>query len=38
MQGRLTNKPVEEVIAAIQALDLESVKLRVMDPELGEGW
>jgi hypothetical protein len=26
------------VIAAIQALDLESIKLRVMDPELGEGW
>ena len=38
MQGRLTNKLVEDVIAAIQALDLESVKLRVMDPELGEGW
>lgn len=38
MQGRLTTKPVEEVISAIQALDLESVKARVMDPELGEGW
>jgi hypothetical protein len=29
---------VEEVISAIQALDLESVKARVMDAELGEGW
>jgi hypothetical protein len=38
MQARLTTKPVQEVTAAIQALDLESVKLRVMDPERGEGW
>jgi len=38
MQARLTTKPEQEVIAAIQALALESVKLRVMDAELGEGW
>ena len=38
MQPRLTTRPVDEVISAIQALDLESVKLRVMDAELGEGW
>ena len=38
MQTRLTAKPAHEVIAAIQALDLEPVKLRVMDAELGEGW
>jgi len=38
MEARLTAKPVEQVISAIQALDLESVKLRVMDAELGEGW
>ncbi len=38
MQAKLTNRPVEQVIAAIKALDLESVKIRVMDPELGEGW
>ncbi len=38
MQPRLTTKPVDEVISAIQMLNLESVKLRVMDPELGEGW
>jgi len=38
MEARLTTKPVDEVVAAIQALDLESVKIRAMDPELGEGW
>ena len=38
MQARLTTRPEQDVIAAIQALDLESVKLRVMDSELGEGW
>jgi hypothetical protein len=38
MQARLTTKPENDVLAAIQALDLESVKLRVMDSELGEGW
>jgi hypothetical protein len=35
---RLTTKPTHEVISAIQAMDLESVKVRLMDPELGEGW
>ena len=38
MEARLTTKPMEHVIAAVQALDLEPVKLRVMDAELGEGW
>ena len=38
MQSRLTAKPEQDVIAAIQVLDLESVKIRVMDAELGEGW
>ena len=38
MKTNLTNRPVEQVIAAIHALDLESVKVRAMDPELGEGW
>jgi hypothetical protein len=38
MQARLTTKPEQDVIAAIHALELESVKLRVMDPKLGEGW
>ncbi|HEY6865018.1 MAG TPA: hypothetical protein VI319_14060, partial [Burkholderiales bacterium] len=26
------------MLAAIQSLDLESVKVRIMDPKLGEGW
>jgi hypothetical protein len=34
----VTTKPTNEVLAAIQALDLESVKTRLMDRELGEGW
>jgi hypothetical protein len=38
MQARLTQKPVQEVIEAISALNLESVKLRLMDEELSEGW
>ncbi len=38
MHTKLTNRPVEQVIAAIQALDLEPVKQRLMDAELGEGW
>src|SRR2546422_5244736 len=38
MKTKLTDRPVEQVIAAIHALDLESVKIRMMDPELGEGW
>jgi hypothetical protein len=36
--NRLTTKPENEVISAIQTLDLESVKARLMDEELGEGW
>ena len=35
---KLTTKPTHEVISAIQELDLESVKVRLMDEELGEGW
>ena len=38
MKTTLTDRPVEQVIAAINALDLESVKVRAMDPQLGEGW
>src|SRR6267378_318231 len=38
MKTKLTNRPIAQVIAAIRALDLEPIKLRVMDPELGEGW
>ena len=38
MQTKLTNRPVDQAIAAIQALDLEPIRLRVTDAELGEGW
>src|SRR5882757_9617949 len=38
MNTKLTNRPVEQVISAISALDLESVKVRAMDRKLGEGW
>lgn len=33
-----SNKPVEEVVAAIEALDLDPIKFKLMDPEEGEGW
>ena len=36
--SKLTAKPTNEVIAAIAALDLTSVKTRLIDPKLGEGW
>ncbi|HUG78100.1 MAG TPA: glycine-rich domain-containing protein-like [Burkholderiales bacterium] len=32
------SKPVAQVIAAIQALDLGPIKLKLMDPEEGQGW
>src|SRR5690242_7194094 len=38
MDAQLTTRPVEQVVAAIQALDLEPVKGRLMDPVRGEGW
>src|SRR5712692_2277641 len=33
-----TNRPVEQVIAAIEALDLDPIKVKLMDPEEGQGW
>jgi len=38
VKAQLTARPVGQVTAAIQALDLETVKIRVMDPVRGEGW
>src|SRR6266571_2332293 len=38
MHTKLTSRPVDQAMAAIQALDLEPIRLRVMDAELGEGW
>src|SRR5690242_1679833 len=31
-------KPVEEVVAAIQAMDLDPIKFKLMDREEGQGW
>ena len=38
MQARLTTRPEQEVITAIRALDLEPIKLKLMDAEAGQGW
>jgi hypothetical protein len=38
MQTRITDRPVEQVVAAIQALDLDPIKLKLMDSEEGQGW
>src|SRR5258706_640622 len=38
MQTKLTKLPVEQVIAAIQSLDLDPIKLKLMNPEEGYGW
>ncbi|MGB5081098.1 MAG: hypothetical protein WBO23_10195 [Burkholderiales bacterium] len=38
MQTRLTDRPIHQVIAGIEALDLEPVMQRMMDAELGEDW
>jgi len=38
MKMKLTNRPVEQVIAAIEALDLDPIKLKLMDSEEGQGW
>lgn len=38
MLARITDRPVERVIAAIQALDLDPIKLKLMDREEGHGW
>ena len=31
-------KSVEQIVAAIHALDLDPIKLKLMDPEEGQGW
>src|SRR5882672_9791756 len=38
MQARITDRPVERVIVAIRALDLDPIKLKLMGREEGEGW
>jgi hypothetical protein len=31
-------KPITQIVEAIQALDLDPIKLKLMDPEEGQGW
>jgi hypothetical protein len=38
MNTRTKDRSVDQAIAAIQALDLHPIRLRVMDKESGEGW
>ena len=38
MQTQSAKKAVEHVVAAIQALDLDPIKFKLMDPEEGQGW
>jgi hypothetical protein len=38
MQTQSARKAVEHVVAAIQALDLDPIKFKLMDPEEGQGW
>src|SRR6266581_2398718 len=32
------SKPVEQIVAAIEALDLAPIKVKLLDPEEGQGW
>src|SRR3954454_15487898 len=32
------HRPVEQVVGAIQTLDLEPIKVKLMDAEEGQGW
>jgi hypothetical protein len=38
MQARITERTVEQALAAVWGLDLEPIRLRVMDPKRGRGW
>jgi hypothetical protein len=38
MKVQSSSKPVEQTVAAIQSLDLEPIKFKLMDAEEGEGW
>jgi len=38
MSSQSKNKPVEEAVAAIDALDLSPIKFKLMHAEEGEGW
>ncbi len=34
----MQNKPADQVVAAIQALDLDPIKFKLMNPDEGDGW
>jgi hypothetical protein len=38
MKPQNSSKPIEQVVAAIEALDLQPIKFKLMDPQEGEGW
>jgi hypothetical protein len=38
MQVQSAGKTVEQIVAEIQALDLDPIKVKLMDPEEGQGW
>jgi hypothetical protein len=38
MQVQSGEKTVEQIVAAIQALDLDPIKVKLMDPQEGQGW
>jgi hypothetical protein len=38
MHTKTSDRPVEQVVAAIHALDLDPIKFKLMDHEEGEGW
>src|SRR5713101_2397277 len=38
VNSQLTARPTEQIIAAIEALDLDPIKVKLMDPEEGQGW
>jgi hypothetical protein len=38
MQAQSAGKTVDQTVAAIQALDLDPIKFKLMDPEEGQGW
>jgi hypothetical protein len=38
MKTKTTDRTVDQAIAAIRTLDLDPIRLRVMDKESGEGW
>ena len=38
VKNQSKSKPVEKIVAAIEALDLEPIKFKLMDPDEGQGW